>query len=287
MLETLMHSPIAWAVSWGGTIIGIVLAIVFFQKSKEKKEVTYCLRSCSLIRKKQKKFEKLSISYDGRQIDDLCVSNFTIWNSGNKTLNESDMVASKELTITAIENNKILDVEILKCSEETNKFSIRILDEHSVKILFEYVDKMEGVVVQVIHTGTNKSLIIGCKIKGGKPVKHYSNWTPLKNKAVNRGILVVSCVLMLVFFVLAFVMTFAIVNDDLQLKIFTSEMITEASSSKNSFKNISTTIISWLNFLYFGMVFVFGLKFIFKIGMPNSLKSHSDFEERGCGAEDC
>ena len=58
MLETLMQSPIAWAVSWVGTIIGIVLTIVFFQRSKEKKEFTYCLRSCSLIRKKQKKFEK-------------------------------------------------------------------------------------------------------------------------------------------------------------------------------------------------------------------------------------
>lgn len=278
MLETLMHSPIAWAVSWGGTIIGIVLAIVFFQKSKEKKEFTYCLRSCSLIRKKQKKFEKLSISYDGRQIDDLCVSNFTIWNSGNRTVNERDMVVSKELTITAIENNKILDVEILKCSEETNKFSIRLLDEHTVKILFEYVDKMEGVVIQAIHTGTNKSLIIGCKIKGGKPVKHYSNCTPSKNKVANRCILVVSCVLMLTFFALAFAMTSAIVNDDLQLKIFTSEKITEASSAKTSFENVGAAAILWLHFLYFGMVFVSGLKFIFKIGMPNSLKGHSDFE---------
>ena len=125
MLETLMHSPIAWAILAVITIISLAYAIICNQKNKEKKEFSYCLRSRTLIRKKKAKFEKLSIVYGGKQIDDLCVSNFTIWNSGNKTLNASDMVTSKELTITALEDDKILDVEILKCSEETNKFSLQ------------------------------------------------------------------------------------------------------------------------------------------------------------------
>ena len=166
MLEKLMDSPIAWAILAIIAIVSFIYAIICQQKNKEKKEFSFCLKSNHLIRGKRSKFEKLSITYDGQQIEDLCVSKFTVWNSGNRTLNRTDMVESKELTISVTDECRILDVELIACSDETNGFSVKIENEHTVKVLFEYADKKDGAVIQIIHTGTNESLKIECKIKG-------------------------------------------------------------------------------------------------------------------------
>ena len=280
MLETLMHSPIAWAILAVITIISLAYAIICNQKNKEKKEFSYCLRSRTLIRKKKAKFEKLSIVYGGKQIDDLCVSNFTIWNSGNKTLNASDMVTSKELTITALEDGKILDVEILKCSEETNKFSLQLLDEHTVKILFDYVDKMEGVVIQIIHTGTNDSLEIDCKIKGGRPVNNYINdrlpqvfvrslhWSMGK-----KGFAVNTILMVMILLYIGVKVTIAIWDKDLSDKLF------PVKDQGSSVFNIFKACFVWLYFLFVVMLFTPLAKIKYKVGMPSKLKRYSGFDD--------
>lgn len=287
MLETLMHSPIAWAILAVITIISLAYAIICNQKNKEKKEFSYCLRSRTLIRKKKAKFEKLSIVYDGKQIDDLCVSNFTIWNSGNKTLNASDMVTSKELTITAIEDSKILDVEILKCSEETNKFSTQLLDEHTVKILFDYVDKMEGVVIQIIHTGTNDSLKIECKIKGGRPVRNYDrNRKRLEHFVMGvirfqsqRYFAIYVTICMLFVFGFAVFFTLKVFDIDLRKILFPQkEMIARPSAENQSvIGDIVLSSVFWGYFLSLWVIGIPAIKRIFKIGMPKSLKKFSGF----------
>lgn len=277
MLETLMHSPIAWAILAVITIISLAYAIICNQKNKEKKEFSYCLRSRTLIRKKKAKFEKLSIVYDGKQIDDLCVSNFTIWNSGNKTLNASDMVTSKELIITATEDSKILDVEILKCSEETNKFSTQLLDEHTVKILFDYVDQMEGVVIQIIHTGTNDSIEIDCKIKGGRHVRNYINdrIPRLVVKSLDLGkrniFFAVSTILM-VLLLLSFAVgsTLAIFNKEL----FERQLFSFSTQDSNAFR-IVMACFAWLYFLFFMTLSAHAMKIKYKIGMLSTLRKYS------------
>ena len=280
MMQQFMQDLITWINSSTGTIvgvIGIVLAVVFYLKGKEKKEFSYCLRSRTLIRKKKAKFEKLSIDYGGKKIDDLCVSNLTIWNSGNKTLNASDMVASKELTITAMEDSKILDVEILKRSEETNKFSTQLLDEHAVKILFDYADKMEGVVIQIIHTGTNDSLKIGCKIKGGRPVKNYINdrIPRLVVRSLDFSktkIVFVVCTIIMMMLLLFFVAvsTLAIFDKELlKHKIFSFD-----SPDSNVFR-IAMACLAWSYFLFFVTMSIHVMKIKYKIGMPSTLRKYS------------
>ncbi len=280
MMQQLMQDLITWINSSTGTIvgvIGIVLAVVFYLKGKERKEFSYCLRSRTLIRKKKAKFEKLSIDYGGKKIDDLCVSNFTIWNSGNKTLNASDMVASKELTITAIDDSRILDVEILKCSEETNKFSTQLLDEHTLKILFDYVDKMEGVVIQIIHTGTNVSLEIDCKIKGGQPVKNYINdrLPRLLVKGLylskTKRVFVVCTILMAILLLsVALVATLAVFDKEL----LTHKIVSFGVTDSNVFR-IAMACFLWLYFLFFVTLSVTAMKIKYKIGMPSTLRQYS------------
>lgn len=177
MLEKLMNSPIAWAILSLIAIAGFIYAIVCQCRNKEKKEFSYSLKTNHLIRKKKSEFEKLHITYDNQKIENLCVSKFAIWNSGNRTLNDVDMVETKELTIYTLNESKILDYELVLSSEKTNNFSIQRIDEHTIKIFFKYVDKKDGIIVQVIHTGYEEDIQIDCKIKGGKPIRNTDNET--------------------------------------------------------------------------------------------------------------
>lgn len=287
MLEKLMTNPVAWAVLAASTIISVVLAIVFYLKAKERKVLTYCLRSSSLIRGKKRKLEKLSITYAGNQIDNLSVSRFTIWNSGNKTLNKDDIVATKEVTITALEENKILDAELIACSEGTNNFSVKIIDEHTVKVLFDYVDKKEGAVVQILHTGTNDTLRIDYKIKGGMPIKKFINETfpRIISRALNRTFImkvfpVIFAVMVVALLVVTLIQTMAALGIDAHTISLEPNAVRELSApeSKNGAASRVVVGILWFYSLIYLVLGIPLLKRTFMIGMPRSLKKHSGFD---------
>ena len=284
MMQQLMQDLVNWISASKGTIIGvvgIVLAVVFYRKGKEKKEFSYSLRSSTLIRGKKRKLEKLSVTYAGQQIDDLCVSKFTIWNSGNKTLNRDDMVTSKELTIAATDESRILDAELIACSEETNKFSVQIIDKHTAKVLFDYVDKREGAVVQILHTGTNDTLKIDCKIKGGLPIKNFVNETvprivseaSIKTMS-SKKLAIVSFVMMLILLGFAIAATGAVFNENWRHFMYD----TEGTIISKDVEVILTPIIVWPYVLLCWMLMIPTLKMKLKIGMPHSLREHSVFD---------
>ena len=88
-------------------------------------------------------------------------------------INFSDIVAEKELEIYSCNkaDTIVLDARIIEETEETNKFEIMQHKDEFVKIGFDYADPQDGIVVQVLHTGSAADLDIGCKIKGGKQIK--------------------------------------------------------------------------------------------------------------------
>ena len=267
-------------------IVGFAYAFIVQRTNKEKKEFSYIQKSNTLLHKKKGKFDKLSVSYNGQEIEDLCVSRFTIWNSGNKTLNENDMVTSKELTITTLEDNKILDVELIVCSEETNNFFTQIIDEHTVKIFFEYADKKDGAVIQIIHTGTDESLKIECKIKGGKPIKNFVNETVPKaiRKYVRQDLFdkitaVVFSIMIIFFLVMAVASTIAIFNTDLQHILFVSKEANKTQPFEPQNTAIIMSIIFWVYGLLLSALFIPTFKKKFDIGIPKALKKHSGFAD--------
>lgn len=175
MIEELMNNPLAWGILSLTTIISFIYAIYCQLKNKEKKEISYAQKSTVLVQNKKSKYKKLVLSYDGNQVDNVCVSRFAIWNSGNKVLQSVDMVESREIRISLPEGKKVLEANIITATDETNQFSVNVPDEKSIVISFDYIDPRDGVVVQVVHTGLNNDLDISCKIKGGKPLHKYDN----------------------------------------------------------------------------------------------------------------
>lgn len=284
MLEKLMDSPIAWAILAIIAIVSFIYAIICQQKNKEKKEFSFCLKSNHLIRGKRSKFEKLSITYDGQQIEDLCVSKFTVWNSGNRTLNRTDMVESKELTISVTDECRILDVELIACSDETNGFSVKIENEHTVKVLFEYADKKEGVVIQIIHTGSDENIQIDCKIKGGNPIKNIVNETAPKfiRKIVKKDIfekasIIYMGIVIVLFFCMSVLFAISIFNPKLQAFLMSPTMTPIESSSEVQNSAIIMSVTFFICSIITGAMYIPLIKKCFNIGIPKTLKKYSDF----------
>ena len=173
MLEKLMNNPYILLISFVLGVFGTAFAIYEHYYNKERKEITYRRFTNSLIIKKKSKLEKLDIKYDGNPIDDFAVSRILLWNSGNRTIMFDDMVPTKELSIEMKEGKSILDYEILFSSEKTNNFSIEKINNNRINVNFDYIDKNDGVVVQILHTGTQEDIKISCKIKGGMSIRKY------------------------------------------------------------------------------------------------------------------
>lgn len=266
-------------------IVGFAYGFIFQRINKEKKEFSFCLKSNHLIRGKRSKFEKLSITYDGQQIEDLCVSKFTVWNSGNRTLNRTDMVESKELTISVADECKILDVELIACSEETNNFSVKIENEQTVKVLFEYADKKEGVVIQIIHTGNDEDIQIDCKIKGGNPIKNIVNETApnliiklVKKDLFEKTSMIAMGIIIVLLFGMSILFALSVFNPQLQVFLMSPTMSPIESSSEVQNAAIVMSVTLFICSVITGAMYIPLVKKYFNMGIPKELKKYSDFE---------
>lgn len=266
-------------------IVGFAYAFIVQRINKEKKEISFCLKSNHLIRGKRAKFEKLSITYDGQQIEDLCVSKFTVWNSGNRTLNRTDMVESKELTISVANECRVLDVELIACSDETNGFSVRIENEHTVKVLFEYADKKEGAVIQIIHTGNDEDIQIDCKIKGGNPIKNIVNDPALKiiRKVLRKKFFVkVSIIfigiMIVLFFCMSILFVISIFNPELQVFLMSPTMSPIENSFEVQKSAIVTSVIFFSYSIIMGALYIPLIKNHFNMGIPKTLRSIPSYD---------
>ncbi|MBP2029909.1 hypothetical protein J2755_000843 [Methanohalophilus levihalophilus] len=165
-----------------GYIIGIV-GIIIAIKSRKEKRPSYSTRSFNIIDSSISKFESLNILYSDEQIENLTVSKLIFWNKGRETIDGSDITPAEPLFIVPKKNCKILDAKIIDSKEPANNFSLeKIADEKGFQLKFDYVDKDEGIIAKIVHTGTSGEdfEIIG-KIKGaGSPKYTEVNRTPLK-----------------------------------------------------------------------------------------------------------
>ena len=173
MLKTLMGSPVAWIILAVCTVFSTFYAIYTKMSGKKRKQFSYYIKTNELVLKGSSQIKNLTVSYAGKEIPDLSISHFYIWNSGNLVVNNDDIVSAKPLCIKNTAESTILEAVIIRENEETNAFSISSHEEKAI-IDFDYVEPGQGILVQVLHTGPIKDIEIDCKIKGGEQLRDAS-----------------------------------------------------------------------------------------------------------------
>lgn len=153
--------------------IAIIIAIYFGMKNMKNKTPLFAIRNLNLIRDYINKIEDLKISYLGNDIENVSVARIAFWNQGKETIDGDRVVDADPLQITANEGVNILSAKIISQKTPSNGFELRMLEDMaSVLIKFNFIDKYDGAVFQIIHTGKERSDIsISGKIKGVKTIR--------------------------------------------------------------------------------------------------------------------
>lgn len=158
--------------------LGFLLALfglILFFKSYRRKLPYFAIYSMNLINNFISTIDKLDIKFDGTNISSLTISKIAFWNAGKDTINNSDIPKTDPIKFILKEDYRILsDPVILFTNNPSNQFIIkRSLDNKYFTIDFDYIDKKNMVIIQLIHTGMGfNDFNISGTIKGvGKPIK--------------------------------------------------------------------------------------------------------------------
>jgi len=155
------------------TIFALALSIYFYYKSKKAKLPCYAIKSFNIVEDLVSKFESLEMLYAGQPIKNLTVSKIAFWNAGKDTINNQDIPIAEPLTIHVKKEYQILDAKVLYTKNPANQFIISSSPLFTVAYLsFDYIDKEEGGVIQIIHTGkSDEDIEVHGLIKGAGKIK--------------------------------------------------------------------------------------------------------------------
>lgn len=274
-LEQLMGNPYAWLFLSFCTIFSVIYAVYMGIKSKEKKQISYSMTTNEIVRSGKDIIPGFQISYCNQTISNLTITRFAIWNSGNRLLNLTDIVETMPLSITSKENGaEILDASIIKYSEKSNKFSVNKKNSHCVEISFDYMDTQEGIILQILHTGSANDIYFTGKIKGGKKLKNIGNdcflFKQIETKKELSGLIIASgfiaCFSMLIVHFLYFI---GIIPDT----VIEESIVFNANANPSLF----LTIMDVLSLIIASMCYML-LKRDFHLNIPSTLRDSVEYK---------
>ncbi|GAB2770852.1 hypothetical protein GCM10027275_11950 [Rhabdobacter roseus] len=162
-----------------GTILSLLLGfwgILQAYKYRSLKRFSYSIQGYNLIKDYSEKINGLNIKFQGSSVKNLTVSRLVIWNSGNLTIDRTDIVEKDRLRIKAFDGFSIFDSSIIQFNDPSNNLCLKQLSPSELEINFDYLDKSDGCVIQIIHDGTKSSVInLKGKIKGISKLKEIEN----------------------------------------------------------------------------------------------------------------
>lgn len=170
-------------------LIGVILAFIFYIKSKPISKISSFHSYTNLIGTNQSKLPKqVSISYNNKYVKSVSSSEFIIWNSGNTVINKRALATKDPLRIEINPDIKLLRYQIIIENNPTNNISLKTDEDYpnSILIDFDFLEKNEGARIEILHTGTKKDLKERGKIIGVKSI--FSKEEEIsKKKNVNKN----------------------------------------------------------------------------------------------------
>lgn len=167
------------------TILSFILAVISIIRMKMKVLQVNLLNN-KLVNKEDFQFPKLKFSYNEESVEKLTASKVIFWNNSFSEIKNEDIPEAAPLTIS-LKDGKIIDASVLKGNETSNKVSISYINDTCAKITFDYLNRKEGGIIQVMHTGDEDSINISGKIIGGK-IKTSQERHSIIHKFVHMGL---------------------------------------------------------------------------------------------------
>ncbi|AZF24519.1 MULTISPECIES: hypothetical protein [unclassified Pseudomonas] len=159
--------------SWLGTLLGIagiVFAACTYLWTRKRTSLAYVHLGEHLLGSASDALpSQIVVQYNGISIPRLTKSILIFWNSGENTVNGEDIVAKDPLRFQVGDDGQILSAAILKSSRAVNDFSILKTPDigaNEITFSFNFLDKDDGVVVEILHTSTDRKPRVKGTLKG-------------------------------------------------------------------------------------------------------------------------
>lgn len=276
MLESLMNSPVVEGILAICTIIGVP-SFIYAIVTHRRIQISYADSSLPIIEKGITVFGKLSICYDDNPVESVTVTRVAIWNSGNEEIEESRFVNGRTISLCCDEATKILDAKIIQETDADNHFRITECSDQEIKLSMNYMNSKDGLVVQVIHTGSYKSISVDCKLKGGNKIKRSSiaydpTPTPKKYEKDSKR-----------FFMALWIISFFVLIDAVGISMGGGLLSPNINYiTYNELTRLASESVPFLAgiFACFSTTGVLTIVETYRIGVPNKLKVFSFIHER-------
>ena len=150
-------------------LVGIVLSIAFYFRSKQKRELTWSVEHHQLIENSKVDIPGLKITFNDEEIPLLKSTLLTIENTGNRDITHSDILQAIQFS-AGLEKEQLLNARLLdEHAEKPNEFQVAT-NETSIGFSFKYMGKQDYAQIQILHTAENapKTKLTKGRIEGGE-----------------------------------------------------------------------------------------------------------------------
>jgi hypothetical protein len=146
-------------------IVGILLAIYFYHRSKRRVRISYTVDRTQLLGGHANVLpEEVSILYGGERIDNLTKDNMIVWNSGTESITRIEIMSPTLICLP--DGLKLLKISLLKTSQSPSQFNLIVSSpfqflpharsgegRQSVQLDFEYLEPKQGINIELLLTG--------------------------------------------------------------------------------------------------------------------------------------
>jgi len=133
-------------------LAGILVSLVIFWVSRKEKVPCYYIESTSLVAPSGEGIPGLGITFQGKPVKRVTSTSVTIWNAGRETIRREDIPGSDRLRISVPKGVSVLSAKIIKTSRTPVQGTLEVRNGN-IYVAPNFLDKNDGVVVQVLHTG--------------------------------------------------------------------------------------------------------------------------------------
>ena len=142
---------------------------------KNDKEIIFAVKSFNrVVSEKRNLIPEIIINISGTEVQgSIAVTEYKIFNNGLQTIHANDIAKeSKEdnfhlKIISENEQVTFLKAEITEYTKKENAFELVEFNNNIIKLKFDYLDKNQGIILKIAHTGYYKDIKIRGTIKGG------------------------------------------------------------------------------------------------------------------------
>ncbi|MBU4628269.1 hypothetical protein HRJ41_12270 [Pseudomonas sp. BF61] len=158
---------------WVGSLIGLLglLSVpVVYLMARKRTSLAFAYAGDHLLGSSSNALPRgISVQYNGNNIPRLTRSVIALWNNGENTLSGSDIVGADPLRFEVGSDGAILSVTLLQLTRPVNGVHLATPPAHAPNEAyfgFNFLDKGDGVVIEILHTSENRQPTIKGTLKG-------------------------------------------------------------------------------------------------------------------------